>query len=109
ELGGWKSPMTDEGFGALRGLPRLRAVNSWWSQRITDAGVADTLASCPMLEDASFGGTRIGDATIEALAGSPNVWRVVGGAGVAGAGRAQLHLIPRLRTRHGADRADSAI
>ena len=28
ELGGWKSPMTDAGFGALRGLPRLRAVHS---------------------------------------------------------------------------------
>jgi hypothetical protein len=97
ELGGWKSRMTDEGFDALRGLPRLRAVHSWWSQRITDAGVAGTLSACPTLEDANFGGTRIGDQTIEALAGKSGVWRFFGGDGVSAGPLPRPHRIPASR------------
>ena len=104
ELGGWKSPMTDAGFAALRGLPRLRAVGSWWSQRLTGAGVEPTLAACPSLEDANFGGTSLGDHLIEALAGKPGVWRVFCGDSVTDAGLARLRDIPRLSRWHGGER-----
>ena len=109
DLGGWKSPMTDAGFAALRGLPRLRTINSWWSRRLTDAGVKPTLAACPALEDASFGGTFLGDHLIEALAGKPGVWRLFCGDGVTDAGLARLRDIPRLRRWHGGDRRYSLL
>jgi len=95
ELGGWHSPMTDSGFAALHGLPRLRAVGAWWSRRITDAGVRRTLGSCPSLENASFLGTSVGDGLIDALAGKPGVWRVFCGDGVTDAGLRRLRDIPR--------------
>jgi hypothetical protein len=101
ELGGWKSPMTDAGFAALGGLPRLRAVHSWWSRNLTDAGVKTTLQTCPSLEDLSFGGTSLGDGLIEAVAGKPRVWRVFCGDGVTDSGLAQLHEIPRFRRWQG--------
>jgi hypothetical protein len=104
ELGGWKSPMTDAGFAALRGLPRLRRVGSWWSRRLTDAGVGATLSSCPSLEDASFGGTSIGDGLIEALAAKPGVRRVFCGDGVTDAGLSRVQDIPRFRHWQGGDR-----
>ncbi len=103
ELGGWDSQMTDEGFAALRELPRLRTVGSWWSRRLTDAGVAGTLVSCPLLEDASFGGTRIGDATIGALAGKPNLRRLFAGDEVTDAGLARLQRIPRFAAWQGGE------
>jgi hypothetical protein len=101
ELGGWKSPMTDAGFAALGGLPRLRAVHSWWSRNLTDAGVKTTLQTCPSLEDLNFGGTSLGDGLIEAVAGKPRVWRVFCGDGVTDSGLAQLHEIPRFRRWQG--------
>ena len=104
ELGGWNSPMTDEGFSALAGLPRLRSVGSWWSRRLTDAGVRSTLASCPAIEDANFGGTHLGDGLIEALAGKPGVWRVFCGDQVTDAGLARLRDIPRLGRWYGGER-----
>jgi len=101
ELGGWNSPMTDAGFGALRGLPRLRAVHSWWSRNLTDTGVKATLTACPLMEDANFGGTSLGDGLIEAMAGKPGVWRVFCGDGVTDAGLARLRDIPRFRRWQG--------
>ena len=101
ELGGWKSPMTDAGFAALGALPRLRAVHSWWSRNLTDAGVKTTLQTCPSLEDLNFGGTSLGDGLIEAVAGKPRVWRVFCGDGVTDSGLAQLHEIPRFRRWQG--------
>jgi len=97
ELGGWHSRMTDAGFAALAGLPRLRAIGSWWSRNLTDIGVKPTLASLPAIEDANVGGTALGDGLIEALAGKPGVWRVFCGDGVTDAGLARLHEIPKLR------------
>jgi hypothetical protein len=97
ELGGWHSPMTDAGFSALHGLPRLRDVAAWWSRRLTDDGIGRTLAACPSLENASFIGTAAGDGLIDALAGKPGVWRVFCGDGVTDAGLARLRDIPRLR------------
>ena len=64
ELGGWHSPMTDAGFAALQGLPKLRAVYSWWSRRITDAGTRATLAACRSLEDVNFIGIAAGIALL---------------------------------------------
>jgi hypothetical protein len=96
--------MTDAGFAALAGLPRLRAVHGWWSRRLTDAGVKPTLAACPSLEDANFGGTSLGDGLIEALAGKPGVWRVFCGDGVTDAGLARLHDIPRVSRWSGGER-----
>ena len=103
ELGGWHSAMTDEGFAALTALPRLRIVNSWWSKRITDAGVAGTLSSCAALEEVSFLGTSVGDATIEALAGKANLHRLFAGEGVSDAGMARLHGVPRFQRWHGGE------
>ena len=103
ELGGWNSPMTDAGFAALRGLPKLRAVYSWWSRRITDAGTRATLAACRSLEDVNFLGTSIGDGLIEAMAGKPGVWRVFCGGGVTDAGLRRLHDIPRLQRWSGGE------
>lgn len=97
ELGGWNSPMTDDGFAVLRGLPRLGSVGSWWSRHLTDAGVKATLAPCPALEDANFGGTHLGDGLIEALAGKAGIWRVFCGDGVTDRGLTRLHDIPRLQ------------
>ena len=97
EIGGWHSPMTDAGFAALRALPRLRSVHSWWSRNLTDAGVKATLGACPLLEDLNFGGTSLGDGLIEAASGKPRVWRVFCGDGVTDAGLAQLREIPRFR------------
>ena len=107
ELGGWNSRVTDEGFAALNGLPRLRTIGSWWSQRITDAGVARTLASCPMLEDVSFGGTAVGDAAIGALADRPHLRRLFAGRHVSDTGLARLHGIPRFARWHGGEPAYS--
>jgi hypothetical protein len=104
ELGGWHSSMTDAGFAALSGLPRLRAVHSWWSRKLTDAGVKQTLASLPAIEDANFGGTSLGDGLIEAMAGKPGVWRVFCGDGVTDAGLARLAEVPRLRHWQGGER-----
>ena len=109
ELGGWNSPMTDAGFAALAGLPRLRNVGSWWSRKLTDAGVRSTLASCPALEDASFGGTHLGDGLIDALAGKPGAWRVFCGDAVTDAGLARLHQIPRLSRWDGGERQYSLL
>jgi len=109
ELGGWNSPMTDAGFASLAGLPRLRSVGSWWSRRLTDGGVRSTLASCPAIEDANFGGTHLGDGLIEALAGKPGVWRVFCGDGVTDAGLARLQDIPRLGRWHGGERRYSLL
>lgn len=109
ELGGWHSPMTDAGFAALHGLPRLRSVGSWWSRRLTDAGVKSTLAACPVFEDANFGGTSLGDGLIEAVADKPGVWRVFCGDGVTDAGLARLQHIPRFRRWHGGARRYSLL
>jgi len=109
ELGGWKSPMTDAGFDALRGLPRLRAVHSWWSRNLTDAGVKATLAACPSIEDVNFGGTSLGDGLIEAMDGKPAGWRVFCGDGVTDSGLAQLRNIPRFRRWHGGERRYSLL
>ena len=109
ELGGWKSPMTDAGFDALRGLPRLRAVHSWWSRNLTDAGVRATLAACPSIEDVNFGGTSLGDGLIEAMEGKPAVWRIFCGGGVTDAGLARLANIPRFRRWHGGERRYSLL
>ena len=103
EIGGWHSPMTDVGFGALTGLPRLRKVGSWWSQRITDEGVGRTLAACETLEDVSFGGTAVGDATIAALSGKPAVRRIVAGKRVSDVGLSSLTGIPRFVRWHGGE------
>ncbi|HEY2433555.1 MAG TPA: hypothetical protein VGI12_12845 [Vicinamibacterales bacterium] len=109
ELGGWHSAMTDTGFAALRGLPRLRSVGAWWSRRITDAGARQTLADCHALEDGNFGGTPLGDGLIEALAGKPGVWRVFCGDGVTDAGLARLRDIPRLQHWSGGERRYSLL
>ncbi len=109
ELGGWNSPMSDAGFAALHGLPRLRDVGAWWSRRLTDAGVGRTLAACPSLENASFLGTSVGDALIEALAGKSGVWRVFCGSGVTDAGLRRLHGIPRFQRWSGGDRKYSLL
>lgn len=109
ELGGWHSPMTDAGFGALHGLPRLRDVSAWWSRFLTDSGVKRTLASCPSLENAGFLGTSVGDGLIEALAGKPAAWRVFCGDGVTDAGLTRLHDIPRLQHWRGGDRQYSLL
>ena len=109
ELGGWKSAMTDAGFAALRGLPRLRAVHSWWSRNLTDAAVKTTLMACPSIEDANFGGTSLGDGLIEAMAGKAGVWRVFCGDGVTDAGLAQLRDIPRFRRWDGGERRYSLL
>lgn len=103
ELGGWNSPMTDAGFGALHGLPRLRTIGSWWSQRITDQGVSRTVASCLALEDVSVGGTAVGDATIAALGDKTAVRRVFSGKGVSDAGLASLPGIPRFARWQGGE------
>ena len=109
ELGGWHSPMTDAGFAALQGLPKLRAVYSWWSRRITDAGTRATLTTCRSLEDVNFLGTSIGDGLIEAMAGKPGAWRVFCGDGVTDAGVRRLHDIPRLRRWSGGERRYSLL
>lgn len=109
ELGGWHSPMTDAGFAALQGLPELRAVYSWWSRRITDAGTRATLAGCRSLEDVNFLGTSIGDGLIEAMAGKPGAWRVFCGDGVTDAGMRRLHDIPRLQRWSGGERRYSLL
>jgi hypothetical protein len=109
ELGGWHSPMTDAGFAALRGLPELRAIGGWWSRKLTDAGVKPTLASCPALEDANFGGTALGDGLIEAMAGKPGVWRVFCGEGATDAGLARLRDIPRFARWSGGERRCSLL
>jgi hypothetical protein len=101
ELGGWKSPMTDAGFAALRGLPRLRVVRSQWSRHITDGGVRDTLTPCPRLEDANFMGTPTGDGLIGALADKPGVSRLFCGTTVTDAGLARLPSFPRFRRWQG--------
>ena len=101
ELGGWNSTMTDAGFAPLRGLPRLRAVHSWWSRHLTDGGVKATLMECPSIEDANFGGTSLGDGLIEAMTGKARVWRVFCGDRVTDAGLAQLRDIPRFRRWNG--------
>jgi hypothetical protein len=103
EIGGWNSPMTDAGFAALTGLPRLRTVGSWWSQRITDGGVGRTLAACDALEDVSFGGTTVGDATIAALAGKPALRRIFAGKRVSDVGLSSLTRIPRFVRWHGGE------
>ena len=103
ELGGWKSPMTDEGFAALRGLPRLRSVHSWWSRKLTDAGAGATLAACPALQDGNFGGTALGDALIAALAGKSGVRRIFCGESVTDTGLQQLHGVPRFERWHGGE------
>ena len=103
EIGGWHSPVTDVGFGALTGLPRLRKVGSWWSQRITDEGVGRTLAACETLEDVSFGGTAVGDATIAALSGKPAVRRIFAGKRVSDLGLSSLTGIPRFVRWHGGE------
>jgi hypothetical protein len=109
EIGGWHSPMTDAGFAALHGLPRLREVSAWWSRAITDAGVRRTLGACPSLENAGFIGTAAGDGLIEAMAGKPGVWRVFCGDGVTDAGLARLHDIPRLQRWSGGERRYSLL
>jgi hypothetical protein len=109
ELGGWHSPISDAGFAALGGLPRLRAVGGWWSRLLTDAGVKTVLASCPSIEDANFGGSSLGDGLIEGLAGKPNVWRIFCGNGVTDAGLSHLRHIPRFAEWHGGERQYSLL
>jgi hypothetical protein len=104
ELGGWHSPMTDTGFAALAGLPRLRAVGAWWSRRITDAGVRRTLAACPSLQTASFLGTAAGDGLIadrslDILSRMPTLEHVLFDhcQGITDAGVRALATLPALR------------
>jgi hypothetical protein len=101
ELGGWKNPMTDVGFAGLRGLPRLRIVKGVWSRRITDAGVANTLASCGALEDVNLmGAEAVGDGAIAALSGNTHLQRLFTGDAVTDAGLQRLHDIPRFKRWH---------
>jgi hypothetical protein len=109
EVGGWDSPITDRGFAALAGLPRLRTIHSWWSRCLTDAGTAPTLASCPALEDVNVGGTSLGDAMLAALADKPGVWRAFCGDGVTDAGLARLRDIPRFARWSSGDRRYSLL
>src|SRR5262245_46378657 len=68
EVGGWKTPITDRGFKALRHLTKLRRFQSCWTQGITDAGVAN-LALCDHLESVDLLGSSTGDGAINALIG----------------------------------------
>jgi hypothetical protein len=102
EVGGWTSPITDRGLGALRHLTELRRFQMCWTQGISDSGVAN-LAYCDRLEDVNLLGTPAGDGAIRALAGKRNLREFKTGRGVTDAGLALLHQFPIFKLWHGGE------
>ncbi|MGH9768537.1 MAG: hypothetical protein ACREAB_13985 [Blastocatellia bacterium] len=102
EVGGWKTPITDRGFEALRHLTELRRFQSCWTQGITDAGVAN-LAFCDHLESVDLLGSSTGDGAIKALIGKRKLRHFKTGRLVTDAGLPLLHQFPVFKTWHGGE------
>ena len=102
DLSGWHSQVTDRGLEALRHLKALRKFQMCWSQRISDAGVAN-LAFCDRLESVNLLGTPTGDGAIRALAGKPNLRRFSSGKGVTDDGISLLHRLPSFKVWQGGE------
>jgi hypothetical protein len=102
ELGGWTSPLTDDGLEVLGHLSGLRRFQCCWTQGITDAGLAN-LASCARLEDVNLLGTAAGDLVIGSLEGKRHLRRFKSGRGVTDSGLRLLHHFPMFKTWHGGE------
>jgi hypothetical protein len=102
EVGGWKTPITDRGLEVLRHLTELRTFQSYWTQGISDAGVAN-LAFCDRLESVDLLGTQTGDGAINALTGKRRLRRFKTGRLVTDAGLPLLHQFPVFKTWQGGD------
>lgn len=102
ELGGWKCPITDDGFEFLQDLPNLRRLHSPWTRGLTDHPLRH-LANCEHLREVALLGTPTGDGVIEALAGNRHLRFLTCGAGVTDRGIAALHEIPCFTTWLGED------
>jgi hypothetical protein len=102
EVGGWKTPITDRGLEVLRHLTELRTFQSYWTQGISDAGVAN-LAFCDRLESVDLLGTQTGDGAINALTGKRKLRRFKTGRLVTDAGLPLLHQFPVFKTWQGGD------
>lgn len=102
DLGGWNILITDHGLKVLRHLTELRKFQMCWSQRITDAGVAN-LTYCDHLESVDLRGTPTGDGAIRALTGKPNLRRFKSGRLVTDASLPLLHQFPVFRTWQGGE------
>lgn len=100
EIGGWTSTITDRGLECLRHLTSLRRFQSPWTRTISDAGLAN-LAHCRQLEEVDLIGANAGDGTIRALAGNPNLRRLVTGRNVTDEGLKLLHEFPCFKTWQG--------
>jgi hypothetical protein len=102
EVGGWKTPITDRGLEVLRHLTELRTFQSYWTQGISDAGMAN-LAFCDCLESVDLLGTQTGDGVINALTGKRKLRRFKTGRLVTDAGLPLLHQFPVFKTWQGGD------
>ena len=100
DLSGWHSPITDRGLEVLRHLKELRRFQMCWSQRVTDAGLAN-LTFCDQLESANLMGTPTGDGAINALTGKRKLRRFKSGRLVTDAGLPLLHRFPVFQTWQG--------
>jgi hypothetical protein len=102
EVGGWEAPITDRGLEVLRHLTELRTFQSYWTQGISDAGMAN-LAFCDHLESVDLLGTQTGDGVINALTGKRKLRRFKTGRLVTDAGLPLLHQFPVFKTWQGGD------
>jgi hypothetical protein len=108
DLGGGRSGITDRGLRVLGELPALREFMAWWSQRISDAGIAQ-LASCQQLEIVDIMGTPTGDGLFKALAGKQHLRIVKAGRLCTDDGLRYLHEIPVFKACQGGDPAEYAL
>lgn len=97
DVGGWRSQITDRGLGALRALRNLKQLDAAWSQRISDAGIAN-LGSCDALEKVNLMGSTTGDGALAALAGKQRLRVMRTGRLVTDAGLRHLRNFPVFRT-----------
>jgi ankyrin repeat protein len=102
DLSGWEMQFGDRGLEVLRHLPQLRRFQMCWSQRVSDAGVAN-LSFCDNLESVDLLGTPTGDGAIKALAGKTRLRRFKTGSRVTDSGIPLLHQFPIFKTWHGGD------
>ncbi|BDC47712.1 hypothetical protein F183_A00280 [Bryobacterales bacterium F-183] len=102
ELGGWKCPITAEGFEFLQDLPNLRCLHSPWTRGLTDH-VLPHLAGCDKLHEIDLLGTPTGDGVITALSGKRELRYLTCGPAVTDAGIAALHDIPCFKTWMGGE------
>ena len=99
ELGG---RITDRGLEVLRDLRQLRHFKMYWTDSVSDAGMAN-LTFCRELETVDLMGTATGDGTVNALAGKPRLTAFKSGKLVTDAALPRLHDFPVYKSWQGAE------